>query len=282
MMDRILHVFSDPRRGVTVATAVLAVLMAAHWRPMLIPGIAILVLAIVWPAVATRPITWWVMALLWAIAVVVAQDHMEDHVHLFLAWLAALAVSLGATVHAHTVDGFIDRARWQARALVGITFAAAVAWKVYFAQFLTGTALWIFLVVDARFRPLARVVGISDARLEESHQQLKRLLDGSVEVVALDAPLWVDRRIVIVSVLTLALEAFVALAFLVPDDARIARLRLPAMAMFVFLTYAVVPVFLFAALLAVMAVTGGGWRRRDLWFIPAALLVSMVRLATLA
>lgn len=254
-------------------TAVIALLMAAHWAPMAIPGVVVVGLAALRPQIAVRAVVWWVMAGLWFAAVVLVQDRMEDHVHLFAVWLVALAVSLARD------DGtFIDHAAWHARVLIGVTFTAAVAWKLYFGQYVTGMTLWTFILVDGRFGPLATVVGLSDTAIEQDREGLTELLVGTVDTVSLEAPPAVMWRITAVAVLALVLEAVVAASHLVADSSRLAALRLPSIVLFAVVTYAVVPVVPFAALLALLAMTAARWRSDVMWIFPVMVLVSVIRL----
>ena len=49
--------------------------------------------------------------------------------------------------------------------LVLTLFSVAVLWKLFFNQFVSGMALWTFLVTDDRFSPLARSLGIPHSRV---------------------------------------------------------------------------------------------------------------------
>lgn len=264
----------EPRFGVVFVTAVIALLMAAHWTPMALPGVVVVVLAALRPQIAARPVVWWVMAGLWFAVVVLLQDRMEDHVHLFAVWLVALAISL-----AQDDDTFIDHAAWHARVLIGVTFTAAVAWKLHFGEYVTGMALWTFILADDRFRPLATVVGLSDTAIEQDREALAELLAGTVDTVSLEAPSALIWRITTVAVLALVLEAVVAASHLVADSSRLAALRLPSVVLFAVVTYAVVPVLPFAALLAMLALTAARWGRHAMWVVPVIVIVSAIRLS---
>ena len=220
MIDRFLANLRRPRHGVVVLTAVVSLLMAAHWTPMMFPGLLVLVLTVVRPELSTHPATWWVMAALWFAAVVAQQDRMEDHVWLFTCWLVALAVSLSAAP-----EQFLDHAAWHARVLVGVTFSVAVLWKLFFQQFVNGMALWTFLVTDHRFSPLARGLGIPSSTLNDGQGQLTAVLAGTTD--AYQPPSDLLWRVTVIAVLTLLLEATVAASFLSPDGSLLARLRLP-------------------------------------------------------
>jgi hypothetical protein len=274
VIDRFLANLRQPRHGVVVLTSVVSLLMAAHWTPMMFPGLLVLVLTVVRPGLAVRPVTWWLMAALWFAAVVVQQDRMEDHVWLFTCWLVALAVSLAAGV-----EGFLDHAAWHARVLVGVTFSVAVLWKLFFHQFVNGMALWTFLVTDGRFAPLARGLGIPHSALHEGQEQLTAVLAGTTD--AYQPPSDLLWRVTVIAVLTLLLEASVAVSFLSPDGSPPARLRLPSIVTFGLVTYSLVPVLGFAALLATLAMVASRWRRSVAWVFPVMVVAALVRVMTL-
>jgi hypothetical protein len=274
-MDAFTARLREPRFGMAFVSAVLSLLMAAHWPPMLLPGLVVLGIALVRPQVVVRPIVWWVMAGLWLTAVILVQDRMEDHVPLFAVWLVALAISLAAD----TEDSFIDRAAWHARVLVGVTFAAAVSWKLYFGDYVAGTTLWVFMLVDRRFEPLATMVGLSETDLERDREGMIALLEGTVSTVSLDAPGTVMWRITAAAVITLVLEAVIAISHLVPDSSRLVAVRLPSVVLFGVLTYSVVPVIPFAALLALLTMVVARWRSEVMWVFPLMILVSVGRLS---
>jgi hypothetical protein len=276
MIDRMLDHLRQPRVGIVVLTAAISVLMSAHWWPMAVPSFAFLALAVVKPATASKPLPVALLATCWFAALVIASDRMEDHVPLFAVWLVALTVSL-----TKEGDEFVNQAAWQARMLVGVTFTAAVAWKLFFGTYLSGVTLWSFMLIDGRFAPLAFMVGLPDESIETGREGLRELLAGSTDAVLLDAPSMAITAIVVTSILTLALEALIAASHLVPDNSRLARLRLPSVVLFAVATYAVVPVMPFAALLALLSMTTARWRRGTLWVFPVLMFVSATRLAIL-
>jgi hypothetical protein len=267
----------QPRFGVAIFTAFLRFFMAAHWPPMMFLALAVLAVAIGRPTAIERPELWWGSAALWIVVEIFVADRMEDHIYLFTAWLVALAHSLRATDD----EGFLARISWQARVLVGTTFAVAVAWKLYFAQYVTGTALWLYLVVDSRFGPLRWAVGLSDGDVRDARSDIRALLEGSADSVTLEASSSVVWRIVAVAVATLLVETLIAVAHFAPDNSRMARLRVPLVAVFGVATYSVVPVVPFSALLAVLAMAAARWRPEVMWIFPVMLTVSMVRFVSL-
>lgn len=276
MIDDWVSRLREPRFGIALTTAVTGFAMSAHWPPLAIPSGLLVVLTVIRPRIALRPGVWLLNAGMWFSALALLPDRMEDHVFLFAVWLVAVWYSLSAEP-----DGFIDRAAWQARILIGATFATAVGWKLYFGEFASGRALWFYILLDRRFAPLAAVSGISDAAIEQGRAELAQLLAGSLESAALPVPSHAGGRLAVAALLTLLLEAVVAVSHLAPDRSRLSVLRIPSIVGFAAVTYALVPVVLFAMLLALLAMSAARWRYNVLWVLPVVVLVSVVRVATL-
>lgn len=277
MIDRLVAGIREARTGMSVLTALLAVLMATHWAPLAIPALAILVIALVRPGLVTTPWLWSILAAVWIGALILAEEHMEDHVLLFCAWLLALAIGLRLT----DAQQFVDEMAWYARLLVGLTFSVAVGWKLWFGDFVDGTALWLYLLIDQRFTPLARLVGLDSAAVVHDRDRVGDVLNGIAESYTLTGSTYTSIAIVVVSVGTLALEVVIALTHLAPDSSRLACGRLPSIVAFGVVTYGIVPVLPFAALLAVLAMAVAHWRHEALWIFPVLTLVATARLATL-
>lgn len=278
MSDTFSARLREPRFGIVFLSAVLSLLVSLHWAPMAVPSLIVLALCILRPETGARPVVWWLLAASWAVALVVAAEHMEDHVPLFTIWLVALAVSLRQPDE----DGFLDAAGLQARLLIGVTFTAAVLWKLWFGTYLDGVTLWMFMIADDRFGPLSAVVGLSGDERAASRTGLAGVLDGTASSYTLEAAGWTTWVIVVVAVLTLLLEALIALSHLVPDSSWLARLRLPSVVLFALVTYGTVPVVPFAVLLAVLTMTIARWRPQVMWVLPAFMVVVATRVATLS
>jgi len=277
VIDQFLDRLQQPRFGITFMTAVTSLVMSTHWAPMAIPSLALMILSIARPKLAVHPVAWWLLALAWFCAQVLVPERMEDHVPLFTIWLVSLAICL-----ARPADEFLGAAAFQARMLIGVVFAAAVAWKLVFGTYLDGVTLWTFMIADERFQPLAAAVGLSGDAIEADRSQISRLLSGDQSAVSLEASTWTVTAIVMISVLTLLLETAISASHLAPSSSRLARLRLPSLVLFGVVTYGLVPVLPFALLLALFAMTVARWRREVMWVLPAFMIVIAIRVATLA
>lgn len=277
MTDALFARLRHPVHGPLLVTAVAWVLMSAHWAPMVVPGILLVAFCLARPDGASTPLLWWVGTALWLTVEVFRQAHLEDHVMLFTAWLAAVAVSLHGPR-----DSFGTRAALQARLLVGIAFAAAVGWKLWFGTFVNGLSLWVFTLADHRFAPLATAIGLDDDELSAQRSALSAVLEGTRGSLTLDSPASVRWALLAAGAGALLLEAAVAVSHLAPDAWPVARLRLPTLVVFGVMTYAVVPVVPFALLLSLLALVTARWDQRWLWVIPLMVLVSVARLAVFA
>ncbi len=277
MIDDLVERLQQPRFGIVLVSAVLSLLMSLHWAPIALPSLVVLGLCLLRPDVAIRPVVWWLLAACWVGALVVAPERMEDHVPLFTVWLVALALCLR-----RPVEQFLEAAALQARLLVGVTFTAAVLWKLWFGTYLDGVTLWTFMVADDRFQPLAAAVGLAQGDMAADRAALSRLLDGTGPQVTLEASATTVSLIVVVSLLTLLLETVIAFSHLAPDSSLVARLRLPSLVLFGVVTYGVVPVVPFAVMLALFAMTIGRWRPRVLWVLPTFMVVVATRVVSLS
>ena len=276
MIDAFLARVREPRFGVVLLTCVVNILMSMHWAPLMVPGLAVLALAVLRPRDVVRPVVWWLMAAMWFAALLLLQERMEDHVYLYSVWLVALAMLLGGDE-----EGFVERAAWQARVLIGVTFGFAVAWKLYFNEYVSGAALWVFFVVDRRFEPLVMGLGVPDATLEQGRAAVSEILSGSGAGGTYVVPADVAWRVTVVAVLTLLLETTIAVSHLAPDASRLAVLRLPSLVLFGVATYSVVPVIPFAALLATLTLVVARWRSGAMWVFPVLVIPAVIRLVVL-
>ena len=277
MIDDLVERLQQPRFGIVLMSAVLSLLMSLHWAPLAVPTLAVLGLCLLRPDLAMRPATWWLLAASWGVALVLAPERMEDHVPLFTVWLVALALCLR-----RPAEEFLSAAALQARLLIGVTFTAAVLWKLWFGTYLDGVTLWTFMVADDRFQPLAAAVGLSQEDMASDRTALSRLLDGTGPDVTLEASATTVSAIVVVSLLTLLLETVIAISHVAPDASPVARLRLPSIVTFGVVTYGVVPVVPFAVMLALFAMTIGRWHPRVLWVLPAFMVVVATRVVSLS
>lgn len=277
MIDEFVTRLQEPRFGIPFLTAVTSLVMSTHWAPMAVPSLVLVVLSVARPKIAVHPVAWWLLALAWAGAQAIVPERMEDHVPLFTVWLVALAICLH-----RPVDEFLSAAAFQARVLTGVTFSVAVAWKLYFGTYLDGVTLWTYMIADDRFQPLARTVGLSGDAVQADRTEISRLFSGEQPSVLLEASAWTVTAIVVVSVLTLLLEAVIAVSHLAPDGTWPAVLRLPSLVLFGVVTYGTVPVLPFALLLALFAMTVARWKPQVLWVLPTFMIVIVIRVATLA
>lgn len=165
---------------------------------------------------------------------------LDNHVALSVYWGLAIAVVLGRN---DWVETLAETGRWTIVAV----FALAVFWKIESPDFLDFRFFEWTLVVDPRFEPVAKVMGMSSASLAANRELVAAGMEGVIEsssgVVAMARVLTVG---------TLLLEGAVALTWALGD--RMGRLRHWLLVTFAAVTYLMVPVAGFGFMLLVIAI----------------------------
>jgi hypothetical protein len=222
--------------------------------------------------VLVAPLTWLALAVLVAARLCVEWPLPDNHIYLLAYWCLAAALALALP------DPRAALAR-SSRLLVGLAFACAVIWKAGLSgDYLDGRFFRVTLLTDERFADTAQLVGgLSEAQLAENRRYLAPLPGGAER---LDPPRLVEppRLRALASVATwggLALEATVALLFLLPGGGGRDPLRHAALLLFCGVAYAIAPVAGFGWLLLVMGLVLCQARQRLLRgaYVAAFLLV---------
>jgi hypothetical protein len=220
---------------------------ALHGATWLLAGAALVV-----PRLTASRWMWCALTAAVAARLVVGWPLPDNHIYLLAYWCLAVALALGTSAPFATLA---RASRW----LVATTFSCAVIWKAVVApDFLDARFFRITLVTDPRFACVAeRVGGLSPGQLAENREALAPMPTG---VELLDGPVLVEPAAlrVLARALTwggLLLEVVVALAFLSPAAWAVARLRHPALLLFIVGTYAIAPVAGFGWLLAAMGLS---------------------------
>lgn len=167
----------------------------------------------------------------------------ENHVLATTGWVLAIGLSRLAHDPARTL-------RLAARLLVAVIFVFATGWKLASTQYTSGDFFTYTIATDHRFAPLAEAVGGADeAALDDVRRQLRELEPGD-SVVLHEGPR--QRGLTVgASVFGVLAEAAVAAVF-VFDGRRARRARPAVLGLFCAVTYAVVPVVGFGALVLTM------------------------------
>jgi hypothetical protein len=171
-----------------------------------------------------------------------------------------------------------------ARGLVGVTFAFAILWKVALSpDFLDGTFFRVTLLTDHRFENLAVLLGgMTWTQWESNSAAIDAFLAG--EAAAWPAAGFVEPpRLVLLAqaatAYTVLLEAWVAVAFLAPRGARLARSRDAALLLFLVTTYPFATVRGFGWILATLGLAqcAPSSRATRLAYLASAALIEVYR-----
>lgn len=214
-----------------------------------------------------------------AIAVVLAVGRLPfswytlvNHHFLMMYWLLAL----GLCFMAPRPDRVLALS---ARTLLGLVFAFATLWKLLSPDFIAGSFFEFTLITDARFEVVSSTVGgLPGDGSESNAAAISAWWDPAVqpEPVVLEsgsAVPWIAR---LMSVWGVALEGSLAVLLLVPWRGRLAqlaRLREPALLLFIMTTYPFAPVIGFAWLLLAMALAQSAWRSPSAEVVYTSLFV---------
>jgi hypothetical protein len=222
----------SPPRGAPLATQLLAVLGLLMLR-----------------RIATD---WRFWALLTAVTSLAVANHplvdLDNHHFLHLYWLLAFTAACLSSDPAWT----LGRA---GRLMIGWLFFFATLWKILSPDFIDGSFFTYLLVHDTNVSRVGVALQWQGEHAPwENGRAMANMRDDPSEVDPVDLQVdpTIERVARPLSALTLVLEGAVALAFLLPLRGRWTRLREGTLFAFIVVTYPVLPVLSFAALLLAM------------------------------
>lgn len=185
---------------------------------------------------------------------------LDNHHFLHLYWL--LAMTLACTGH----DPQLLLAR-SGRLLIGWLFTFATLWKLMTSDFVDGSFLTYVLSTDLNATRLPNMLGLVDQatvtdNVASAAAMAELVLDPTAtsSTAVLEVPEVVMLLGRPLSLATLALEAAVALTFLLPLRGRWTRWREASLFAFLLVTYPALPVLSFAALLLAMSLAASTLR----------------------
>ena len=212
-------------------------------RPALL---ALAAAGLVSPRLLRHPALWLALALLCAARVVGGWPLGDNHAYLLAYWCLALGLARLSPDPPRVLA-------WNGRWLVGLAFAFATLAKLLSPDYLDGRFFRVTLLEDRRLEAVATALGgVEPEQIVVWRDVLAQHVDGSVLAGAPPhEPARLRALALAATGLTLALEAAVAVAFLVPLG-RGAWLRHALLLLFCATTYAIAPVLGFGWLLLAM------------------------------
>lgn len=206
-------------------------------------------LALLLPALLVHRAVWWALALALVLGNAVDWYYIDNHKYLIAYWVVGCAVSL------HLADTEKPKyMRTTARLLIGIVFGFAAAWKILGGEYLNGDFLYFTFLMDQRLQfPASLISGHSIDALTMSRDAASYL--GTMAVPGSEIPVLESRILrsvtIVLSWLTIAGEGAVATLHLwTPQHTY--RLRQHLLMLFIVLTYFLLPVIGFAAILTLL------------------------------
>jgi hypothetical protein len=243
-------VVADPIDAVLVAALISMIVLVAGDPMRAIVGAVFCLLGLGIPGLRSRPYFWLGLAAVYLLWFFQEYASADDHLALAAYWYGAIGLSL------RSQDPLIGL-RFNARALIGLTFLLAVGWKLRSPDFVSGTFFEYELLTDPRFRHVALWLGgVTPADLVANMRAL-----GSAPIsIELNSSRAVATVAGALTVGTLVVEPLVAMTWL-GGSRRFEMLRHVVLGAFCFLTYVVVPVAGFGTILLAMAIGHASTRR---------------------
>lgn len=145
--------------------------------------------------------------------------------------------------------------RWNARLSIGLCFFFATVWKFLSGEYLDGSFVHLTFLLDQRLEMGAFVFGGLNSEVLQGNREVFTLMQATdpltAETILQTSPLmaWLS---LVLSYWTLLIEGTIAIAFLSPRPQGLARNRDWLLILFLVTTYPFIPVFAFAAILALL------------------------------
>ena len=224
------------------------------------------VMGLLIPGLWRSPSLWVALALLTGIRFYIDWPSADNHAYLLSYWCLAFAVSawLGNR------EVLFNNARY----LVALIFGFAALQKWTSPDYLNGVFFLITFFLDERFEEfvvlfssvtfeqidIAREYLEGDYRSAAAPDSLPFVIPGSMWWLAILSTAW-----------NLFEQTLIAIAFLVPKDSRLGRIRDPLLLLFCFTIYAVVPVVSFGWLILAMGIAQSDGKSATLryWYTGA-------------
>jgi hypothetical protein len=205
------------------------------------------IIGLIWRGTLANPWLWLALSSLLGSAVYVERFSADNHQYLMAYWALAIALS-------YFTPSPFRYLRTNARLLVGLAFAFAAGWKLFSPDFLSGSFFEFTLLSDQRFSGFAAwISGTSPDVLAANRDAIRGLYDDSRGApLVLQGEASLRSLAVTMAWFTVAIETWIAAAFLLPSSWWPSRTRDVALNAFLLTTYAVATVPGFAYVLIAM------------------------------
>ncbi|NET33920.1 MAG: hypothetical protein F6K19_18180 [Cyanothece sp. SIO1E1] len=170
-----------------------------------------------------------------------------NHEYLITYWCLVCTLA----VYAKSPDQILTR---NAKLLIGLCFCFATIWKLLSGEYLDGSFLHLTFLLDQRLEMGAVLFGGAEPGALAANRDLFSLLQtrGPEETSTLATSLRLSWVSLFFSYWTLLSEGGIAIAFLSPYPTWLSNNRDWLLILFILTTYAVIPVFAFAAILSLL------------------------------
>jgi len=235
---------ADQQDSAAKLTLLLLVLYGARYWELQVPTTMLAASGLVLPAFVRSRLFWGAIAILQGMTVIPKMYTIDNHKVLMVYWCTALAVSQG---NARSM-------RNNGRLIVGWCFALASFWKLYTADFSSGSFLHFEILTDPIFASFSRMIcGMPSGSQAHNNVLVAKVLEGQFVM----AELWSTPASVIVarisSLWTITSELAIAVSFVFCYSLPVlGRYRNVLLMQVIVLTYPIATVIGFGWILAIM------------------------------
>ena len=231
-------------------TLILLILYSGYFWYLHVPMALLCIVGLVYRRLYTESRFWLIVCCVMAWGSLLNWFQIDNHKFLMLYWVIAIYCSLLSANQLRTLA-------INAKLMIGLVFAFAVAWKIITPDYLNGQFFEFELLVDTRFSILSTAIaGMTLQQLTENNYLIDQLTayDGILTDIKLQSAAGIGPISMFVTWWTILIEAVVAVLFLLPDRPVLHRLRDASLLLFAVTTYSIANVIGFGWLLMIMGV----------------------------
>ncbi|MFT3679583.1 MAG: hypothetical protein QM791_04885 [Ferruginibacter sp.] len=261
----------DKKNIVLTSTLLFLALHASGYRHVQLPVTIICSAGIIFPALKNSKYLWAAIILAYTVGNIALYFELVNHKFLYLYWCIAIFACLFS-------PDFEKAARFNAALLIGLVFAIATLQKLFSADYMDGSFILYILVKDERVGNFLSMFHLLPKEMvEQNIRAASRLVNDAAYPYEASLAYTVAAKhfSLILTWLTVIIEAVLAILFLLPRRFSITKYRDYIMWLFLFFGYMIAPIGGFGSVLALMGMAQAETKKRELIYILLFLLVQI-------
>lgn len=231
-------------------TLILLILHSGYFWYLHVPMALLCIVGLVYRRLYRESRFWLIVCCVMAWGSLLNWLQIDNHKFLMLYWVIAVYCSLLSRNQERTLA-------INAKLMIGLVFAFAVAWKIITPDYLSGQFFEFELLADTRFSIVSTAIaGMTVQQLMENNYLVSQLTayDGILTDVKLQSATEIGWISMFVTWWIIIIEGVIAVLFLLPNHPVFRRLRDASLLLFALTTYSIANVIGFGWLLMIMGV----------------------------